>query len=167
MAVSERPACVRRLAAAGLGLLLLAGGCRPREDEDAAFAALQERGKVAMGVDQYTSSHVFEPLPDGGRIVLQRDQPDSIGTRVVREHMAQIAAAFAAGDFRLPGLVHAREVPGTAVMAERRALITYTADTLPRGGQVRIRTADSVAVRAVHEFLAFQRADHRAGAHHE
>ncbi len=167
MPASERPAWARRLAAAGLGLLLLAGERPGGEGGDAAFAAVQERGKAAMGVDQYTSWHMFEPLPDGGRIVLQRDQPDSIGTRVIREHMAQIAAAFAAGDFRLPGLVHAREVPGTKLMAERRALITYTADTLPRGGQVRIRTADSAAVRAVHEFLAFQRADHRAGAHHE
>lgn len=152
------------LPAAALVLLLLAGGCRSR---DAGFAAVQERGKVAMGVDQYTSMHVFEPLPDGGRIVLQRDGVDAAGTAAIREHMAHIARAFASGDFRLPGFVHAREVPGTAAMAERRAVITYTADTLPRGGQVRIRTADSAAVRAVHEFLAFQRADHRAGAHHD
>ena len=118
-----------------------------------------------MGVDQYTSSHVFEPLPDGGRIVLQRDAADSAGTAVIRAHMGRIAAAFAAGDFRLPGFVHARPVPGAATMAARRSAITYTADTLPRGGQVRIRTADSAAVAAVHEFLAFQRADHHAGTH--
>ena len=120
---------------------------------------------MAMGVDQYTSSHVFEPLPDGGRIVLQRDSTDAAGTAVIRDHMQRIAVAFAAGDFRLPGFVHEQEVPGTTVMAERRARITYTADTLPRGGQVRIRTDDPDAVRAVHEFLAFQRADHHAGSH--
>ena len=38
---------------------------------DSAFAQVQERGRAVMGVDQYTSTHVFESLPDGGRIVLQ------------------------------------------------------------------------------------------------
>ena len=38
--------------------------------EDSAFAALQERGSAAeaMGVDQYASAHLFDDLPDGGRI---------------------------------------------------------------------------------------------------
>ncbi|HEX6105788.1 MAG TPA: hypothetical protein VFZ26_09405 [Gemmatimonadales bacterium] len=132
---------------------------------DAAFAEVQARGESAMGVDQYTSSHVFESLPDGGRIVLQRDVADSAGTEVIRAHMRHIASAFARGDFALPGFVHAREVPGTAVMTDRRDAITYTADTLPRGGQLRIRTSDPEAVRAIHQFLAFQRADHRAAGH--
>ena len=154
-----------RVTTAFVLLLLLPGGCRPASRDDTAFAGVQARGEKAMGVDQYTSSHVFEPLPDGGRIVLQRDAEDPAGTAVIREHMGGIAAAFAAGDFRLPGFVHAREVPGTRVMAERRASITYSADTLPRGGQVRIRTTDPEAIRAVHQFLAFQRADHHVGSH--
>ena len=148
-----------------LASLALLAACRGAPGDERRFPGVQERGAVAMGVDQYTSAHVFEPLPDGGRIVLQRDSTDAAGTAVIREHMQRIAAAFATGDFRLPGFVHEQEVPGTAVMAERRAGITYTADTLPRGGQVRIRTDDPEAVRAVHEFLAFQRADHRAGSH--
>jgi hypothetical protein len=115
-----------------------------------------------MGVDQYTSSHRFEPLPDGGRIVLQRDTTDSAGTAQIRQHMTRIAEAFGQGNFALPGFVHAREVPGTAVMAEHRSQITYTADTSPRGGQVRIQSRDPVAIAAIHEFLAFQRRDHRA-----
>jgi hypothetical protein len=152
---------VRAVVALGVALAGLSG-CRERAPEDPAFAGVQARGETAMGVDQYTSTHRFEPLPDGGRIVLQRDTTDPAGTAVIRAHMERIAGAFTAGDFRLPGFVHAREVPGTAVMTARRGAITYTADTLPRGGQLRIRAADPEAVRAVHEFLAFQRADHRA-----
>lgn len=154
-----------RTTRAGLAMILLVAlGCR--SDEDLAFAEVQARGQAAMGVDQYTSSHVFQPLPDGGRIVLQRDVDDPRGVAQIRRHMARIAGGFSAGDFRLPGFVHAQEVPGTAVMRERRAAITYVADTLARGGQLRIRAADPDAVRAVHEFLAFQRHDHRAGASH-
>jgi len=131
-----------------------------------AFAGVQTRGEQAMGVDQYTSTHVFEPLPDGGRIELQRDEPDSAGAAMIRQHMQHIAAAFSAGDFTLPGFVHSREVPGTPVMAAKRAEITYTVEVLPRGGALRLRSADPAAVRAIHEFLAFQRQDHHAGADH-
>ncbi len=132
---------------------------------DSAFAGVQARGGVAMGVNQYTSRHVFEPLPDGGRIALQRDAADSEGATRIRRHMQEIAGRFAAGDFTLPGFVHARVVPGTEIMAAKRAAITYAVDTLPRGAELRIRSADSTAVRAIHEFLAFQRRDHHAGAH--
>jgi hypothetical protein len=81
--------------------------------------------------------------------------------------MGEIAAAFGAGDFTVPGFVHARDVPGTAVMAARRARISYVVESLPRGAAVRLTTGDSSALEAIHEFLAFQRQDHRAGMHHE
>lgn len=136
-----------------------------RSPADSAFAAVQARGADprAMGVDQYTSVHRFDALPDGGRIVLQREAPDSAGVAQVRGHLRQIATAFAAGDFRTPAFVHAREVPGTAVMAAARDVIAYGYHDLPLGGEVRITTRAPEAVRAVHAFLAFQRADHRAG----
>lgn len=137
---------------------------KPRPDS--AFAALQDRGHQAMGVDQYSSTHVFEPLPDGGRISLQRDSADAAGTAQIRAHMQDIAARFAAGDFAIPGFVHARQVPGTVVMTALRDSISYQVDTLPRGAEVRIMSHDSTAIAAIHEFLAFQRMDHRTGDHH-
>lgn len=75
---------------------------------DSAFAALQERGASAeaMGVDQYTSTHVFNDLPDGGRVELQRDVEDPAGVDQIRRHLRQIAGRFAAGDFSIPGFVH-------------------------------------------------------------
>jgi uncharacterized protein YjhX (UPF0386 family) len=143
--------------------IVIAFSCGKRTDKD--FEALQTRGAAAMGVDQYTSSHVFESLADGGRIVLQRDSVDAVGTATIRAHMQDIATRFSNGDFSIPGFVHAQAVPGTDVMAARRALIRYVADPLPRGGQVRIITTDSAAIAAVHAFLAFQRTDHRAAGH--
>jgi hypothetical protein len=153
-----------------IALIAIIVGCSPDSGDkapegDTAFSALQARGKDAMGVDQYTSSHIFESLPDGGRIVLQRDSIDAEGTATIRAHMSDIASRFSKGDFTIPGTVHAREVPGTRMMAERASLITYVADTLPRGGQVRVTTTDSTAIAAVHAFLAFQRMDHRAAGH--
>lgn len=118
-----------------------------------------------MGVDQYTSVHRFDDLPDGGRIELQRAVDDSAGVRAIREHLKGIVAAFSAGDFTTPAFVHMRQVPGAATMAAKHAVIRYEFQALPRGGEVRITTTDPEALRAVHEFLAFQRSDHRAGGH--
>jgi len=145
------------------GLVALVVG--PLAGQDSGFRAMQDRGWAAMGVDQYTSFHRFESLPDGGRIALQRDSADASGVAAIRAHLQEIARSFARGDFAVPGFVHARSVPGTAVMTARRAAIRYVFHPLPGGGEVRIVARDSVAVRAVHEFLAFQRTEHRVDGH--
>ncbi len=118
-----------------------------------------------MGVDQYTSIHRFDDLPDGGRIELQRDRDDAAGVRAIRQHLKDIEAAFSTGDFTTPAFVHMRDVPGTTVMAAKRAAIRYRFKALPRGGELRITTADSLAREAVHQFLAFQRGEHHAAGH--
>lgn len=143
--------------------------CAPSEKRvtsDSAFEALQQRGRLAMGVNQYTSQHVFEPLANGGRIVLQRKESDSVGEAAIRAHMRTIASAFGSGNFALPGFVHAMaDVPGTATMTRLKADITYRARDLPRGAEVVIATGNPEAVGAIHDFLAFQRMDHRSGMH--
>lgn len=58
-------------------LIAVATSCVPRHSDeeavaarraeaarDSGFAGLQARGAAAMGVDQYTSTHVFESLPN-------------------------------------------------------------------------------------------------------
>jgi hypothetical protein len=51
--------------------------------------------------------------------------------------------------------------PGVPVMKEKHAAINYTFQPTGRGGQVRIVTHDPEALKAIHEFLAFQIRDHR------
>lgn len=135
----------------------------PAGGTDSAFHEVQSRGRTVMGVDQYTSTHRFEPLATGGRIELQRDADDSTGVRVIREHLQEVAAQFARGDFTAAETVHAQSVPGTDVMRARRDAIAYEYRPLPRGGEIRITTGDARAVAAIHEFLGFQRSDHRSG----
>jgi len=147
-----------------LGVILLVACGRSRDADD--FSAMQMRGEHVMGVNQYTSAHVFEDLPDGGRVVLERaDAADTADIKTIRAHMREIAAAFTAGDFAKPFAVHAQTVPGTDVLAQKRGAIRYEVRDLPRGGEVRIRTTDSTAIAAIHEFLAFQRNAHHASAH--
>ena len=131
---------------------------------DSAFAALQARGAKTMGVNQYSSQHVFEDLEDGGRIVLERDPTDTAGVATIRAHLREIAAAFAGGDFTTPFATHAQEVPGTKVMSARRRTLRYSMRERPGGGEVRITTTDPASLKAVRAFLDFQRRDHRAPA---
>jgi hypothetical protein len=150
---------------------MVAAACRPSAQSgsdstakaDSAFAAVQMRGRAVMGVDQYTSQHVFEDLPSGGRIVLDRaDGLDTAGIKAIRQHMRGVASDFLVGDFAKPLSVHAQQVPGTKIMRAKQARMKYDVVDRPRGAEVRISTTDSAAVRAVHAFLAFQRSDHRA-----
>jgi hypothetical protein len=117
---------------------------------------------MAMGVDQYASVHHFDLLPNGGRIALQMKGDDSLATAQIRAHLKLIQHAFEAGDFSTPQFVHMREMPGTDVMARRRALIKYAYSDLPRGAEVRIITSDPEALDAIRKFMSAQRGDHRA-----
>lgn len=130
---------------------------------DSAYAAMQERGKHAMGVDQYTSTHTFDSYPDGGRIALVRDVDDSAGVAQIRRHLREIERAFEAGDFSTPMLVHAQRVPGTDVMAARHTAITYEVHDIPRGAELHLHTKDPAVVAAIHKFMNFQRMEHHAG----
>jgi hypothetical protein len=153
----------RALCAVLVGVAFQVTAAAAQQAADTGFAALQERGRAAMGVDQNASKHRFDDLPDGGRIELRQTLPDSAGSAAIRAHLAGIARAFAAGDFTIPGVVHAGPVPGTRVMALKQELIGYRFRALPGGGEVRLSTRDPEALRAVHQFLSFQREEHRAG----
>jgi hypothetical protein len=124
---------------------------------------MQKRGQMAMGVDQHTSQHKFDITPDGGRIELQEDKPDSLGVAQIRAHMKLIQHAFQAGDFSTPAFVHMKNMPGTAVMSAKRDLIKYSYGELPLGAEVRITTGDAAARAAIAEFLNAQRSEHHAG----
>jgi hypothetical protein len=129
---------------------------------DSAYAAMQKRGQMAMGVNQYTATHKFDISSDGGRIELQRDVFDSLEVAQIRAHVKLIKHAFEAGDFSTPAFVHLREMPGTATMTKNKALIQYTYGELPRGAELRITTADPESRAAIKEFMEAQRAEHHA-----
>ncbi len=149
--------------AALLGVFALSLLCaREIIAQDSAYAALQQRGKMAMGVDQYESQHQFDILPNGGRIALEMKGDDSLSIAQIRAHLKLIEHAFQAGDFSTPEFVHMRSMPGTEVMSRNKARIVYSYADLPRGGEIRIATKDAESLAAIHEFMSAQRGDHKA-----
>ena len=113
-------------------------------------------------VEQAGAGQVFETLPNGGVIEIQRAPDDSTGMRTVRSRLRAIAQAFSQGDLTSPAYAHMTSAPGARVMTERRNAIRYDYRNLPRGGALRITTADYVARKAIWEFIAFQRNEHLA-----
>jgi hypothetical protein len=88
---------------------------------------------------------------------------DSAAVARIRQHIKDIARLFADGDFRLPpGVASSQEAPGTSTMAAKRKAIRYAARPLPRGAEVVISSRDASAIDAIHAFLRFHEAEHRA-----
>jgi len=122
------------------------------------------RGDEVMGFSHLKTTHHFRLFQDGGEIEVLANDPRDTATRdQIRMHLEHIAKMFAAGNFEAPMLIHATTPPGVPVMKKLRADIAYRFQPTARGGRVEISTRNPSALRAVHEFLRFQIADHQTG----
>ena len=150
-----------------------AGAARARQQETKAHskaecpmhdkhtAELIDRGGRAMGFDQEKSTHHFRLTRDGGAIEVEaNDAKDTDSRDQIRQHLKLITKLFAEGDFSKPFAVHGRIPPGVDTLTKLKAAVSYIFEETEKGGLVRIATADSAALKAVHEFLRFQIKDH-------
>ena len=92
-----------------------------RQDHHGSKAA------TVMGFDQERTTHHFFLYDDGGAVdVSVKDTGDTKNREAIRSHLPHIATMFGAGNFDAPMLVHdSAHVPGTKVMAARKAWIRY------------------------------------------
>jgi hypothetical protein len=126
--------------------------------------AMNARGEKAMGFSQTATTHHFTLLPDGGFVQVQANDPKDTANRdQIRTHLQQQAKRFSAGDFTAPELTHDRVPPGVDTMTRLKGSITYHYEEMERGGRLRIRSGDPLAVAAIHDFLKFQIEDHQTG----
>jgi len=127
-------------------------------------APTQDRAHQGMGFDQQKTTHHFLIEKTGGTIeVTAKEVNDTSSTEQIRTHLRHIASMFADGDFGVPMFVHDTAPPGTGVMKERRAQMTFRYVEIGRGGKVVILTADTAARDALHDFLRFQIREHKTG----
>lgn len=128
-------------------------------------AQMKHRGETAMGFDQDKTAHHFLIYDDGGAIDISVNDAADIKNRdAIRSHLPHIATMFGSGDFDVPMLVHdSKAVPGTKTLAAKKTALTYTYKETPKGGRVDIVTNDADALAALHQFLAFQIAEHKTG----
>jgi hypothetical protein len=126
-------------------------------------AGVDQRGDHVMGFSHETTRHHFRLTADGGLIEVVTAGDDAAARDRIRNHLREVAAAFAAGDFSMPRAIHDRVLPGVEVMAERKDDIAYTFEELDAGARVRIVSRDERARAAIHDFLRSQIEDHRTG----
>jgi hypothetical protein len=127
-------------------------------------ADVEKHGDEAMGFPHDKTTHHFRLYSDGGAIeVSVNDNQDSQNLQAIRSHLTHIVTMFSNGEFSIPMFIHDRVPPGVSMMKVKRADISYSFEELPAGGEVRIKTANPDALKAIHEFLRFQIADHHTG----
>ncbi len=127
-------------------------------------AMVHKNGDMVMGFSQDKATHHFRLYADGGAIeVTANDEKDSETRDTIRTHLGHIAKMFADGNFDAPMLIHGQVPPGVPTLQRLRAQITYRYEDVARGGRVVISTSNEEALKAAHEFLRFQIADHKTG----
>jgi Ni/Co efflux regulator RcnB len=131
---------------------------------DHANHDLEKRGDQGMGFAQGKTMHHFLLRKDGGAIQVTTNSADDKTSREeIEMHLQHIAQAFQSGDFNIPMFVHDQTPPGVATMMKLKDQIHYKYEAVENGGHVVISSANAEAVKAVHEFLKFQIAEHKTG----
>ena len=117
-----------------------------------------------MGFPHDKTTHHFRLAEQGGAIeVTANDAKDSANIEAIRMHLAHIAQAFSQGDFATPMFVHDSIPPGVTSMKLLKEKIQFAYEPVEAGGRVSVRSEDSVARAAIHDFLRFQITDHGTG----
>jgi TusA-related sulfurtransferase len=125
---------------------------------------VETRGDTAMGFSHEKTAYHFRLYSDGGAIEVTADDPsDSSDITAIRTHLKHIAEMFSAGDFSAPMLIHDRFPAGVPELKLAKSAVLYRFEEIPSGAKVRIQTSDEKSLKAVHEFLRFQIADHHTG----
>lgn len=139
------------------GLALWAGILEPR----ARQAEVAERGAAVMPFDLERTTHIFEPLPDGGlQQVIADDPQDAAQVGLIRGHLQEEAVKFQQGDFGDPAAIHGDAMPGLTELRAGYAQIKVTYAELPDGAQIRYTTSEPAIVTALHAWFQAQLSDH-------
>jgi len=135
--------------------------CGQTPSTSAAGAASREE---VAGFDQEKSSCHFKLFPDGGIIEITVNDPSDVATRnAIQEQVVKIGRMLTEGNFAIPMLVGQQQPAGIVTMKRLQGDLKYAAENLTNGGRVQITTANSEALKAVHDFLRFEIQEHKTG----
>jgi hypothetical protein len=114
-----------------------------------------------MGFNQNKIMHYFIATPTGGEImIVALNSNDNDTIKQIKNHVLDIQKEFSQGNFTKPFYIHAQKVAGTKLMAEKKDLIRYSIRQINNGSVLLLTTNDQQLVAAIHQFIAFQTAQH-------
>jgi hypothetical protein len=130
-------------------------------------AEVAQRGAQVMPFELAATSHVFTKTPDGLiQRVVARKGADAAQIGLVRSHLREIRQQFLRGDYAGPAHIHGADMPGLqALQAAQPGRIAIDYRDVPKGAELRFRTADPQLAKALHEWADAQLSDHGADAH--
>lgn len=125
------------------------------------------RGAEVMPFDLERTTHVFEPLADGGLQSVVADDPnDREQVTLIRRHLRKEARAFSNGDFSDPEHIHGSGMPGLDQLKVGYKEISVGFSSTATGAQIRYRTDSPGLVVALHAWFQAQLMDHGDHAQH-
>jgi len=123
---------------------------------------MMERGDIAMGFNQNKITHNFKSTPTGGQIMIASlDSNDTETIRQIKNHTLDIQEEFSKGNFTKPFFIHAKQVPGTKEMNEKKDLIKYSTENMGNGSILILDTTDGEVMNAIHQFMDYQGTQHQ------
>jgi hypothetical protein len=126
-----------------------------------SMSSMLARGNIAMGFNQSKIMHHFIATPTGGEImIVALNSSDNDTIKQIRNHVLDIQNEFSQGNFTKPFFIHAQQVPGTKLMGEKKDLIRYSIKQINNGSVLLLTTNDQQLIVAIHQFIAFQTAQH-------
>jgi hypothetical protein len=121
-----------------------------------------ERGAHVMPFDLELTTHVFTKNDNGGvQHVVAKDNSNTEQTRLIQEHLEDIAGKFAQGNYADPESIHGEDMPGLPALRQAEPgtiRIVYT--ELDNGGQIDYSSGDPQLVEAIHQWFDAQLSDH-------
>jgi BioD-like phosphotransacetylase family protein len=93
-------------------------------------------------------------------MIVALNSSDNDTIKQIRNHVLDIQNGFSQGNFTKPFFIHAQQVPGTKLMGEKKDLIRYSIKQINNGSVLLLTTNDQQLIVAIHQFIAFQTAQH-------
>ena len=155
--------CIMRNGLALAVVLVALGADYPAwgQSDSARLDAIAERGAQVMPFALDKTLHVFTPTDQGGvQEVIARQPDDREQITLIRQHLAEIAAAFSRGDFSGPISIHGETMPGLAALRSGGKSLRIEYRELPNGGRIDYLAATPELISAIHQFFAAQLNDH-------
>lgn len=119
------------------------------------------RGAHVMPFDLEKTLHIFNKTDSGGtQQVIAKNTEDNGQIMLVRQHLADIAARFAQGDFSGPQRIHGNDMPGVKELTSGADRVRFNYHDLPDGGQIDYVTDAPELIAAIHRYFDAQLSDH-------
>lgn len=119
------------------------------------------RGAQVMPFDLEQTTHLFQPLDDGGlQRVMVKDPKNRTQIALIRVHLKEEAERFHRGDFSDPAKIHGVDMPGLAELSRGAAGVGVRYTERPDGAEIRYTAKDPALVDAIHRWFQAQLHDH-------